>query len=337
LERTAPPSPGSVAHGTQGSLRSYTVGALPILNDLLARMRLEEFLQRYLPPEDPRCKLSAAKTLLVLPRNLLVSREPLYGLGEWAARYAPDFLGLEAKEVSWLNDDRAGRAADRLFLAEIPALVAVEQILQTCEAADCLRVAIVPCQEERFRQEKRGRPGPDTHYVKTTSSRFQLSCEIDGPKMAEESQTDGVFPLVSNVTELSELELLHAYKRQPAIEKRFSQLKTDFAVAPLYLKEVRRIQALLCLYFFALLVEALLERELRRAMQREQIEALPIYPEGRPCCWPTARRLLDLFEPVQRHTLSRKQQPDELIVRELTALQRRLLKLLGLSARGYGR
>ena len=81
---------------------------------------------------------------------------------------------------------------------------AVEQILQTCEAADCLRVAIVPCQEERFRQEKRGRPGPDTHYVKTTSSRFQLSYEIDGPKMAEESQTDGVFPLVSNVTELSE-------------------------------------------------------------------------------------------------------------------------------------
>jgi len=359
----------------------------------------------------------------VLLRNLLVSREPLYGLGEWAARYAPDFLGLEAKEVSWLNDDRAGRAADRLFLAEIPALVlevvrhvvrqfqvgldelhndstsvtvygaylaaaaekryhstqkaaldaaarasqieralkrlgelqqrltsprtryrqaakvqqAVEQILQTCEAADCLRVAIVPCQEERFRQEKRGRPGPDTHYVKTTSSRFQLSYEIDGPKMAEESQTDGVFPLVSNVTELSELELLHAYKRQPTIEKRFSQLKTDFAAAPVYLKEVRRIQALLCLYFFALLVEALLEHELRRAMQREQIEALPIYPEGRPCCWPTARRLLDLFEPVQRHTLSRKQQPDEVIVTELTALQRRLLKLLGLSARGYGR
>ncbi len=31
-------------------------------------------------------------------------------------------------------------------------------------------------------------------------------------------------------------ELLFAYKRQPTIEKRFTQLKTDFAVAPVYLK-----------------------------------------------------------------------------------------------------
>jgi transposase len=572
--RAAPVAPGSVAHAAGGPLHSYTVGALPIINDLLARMRLEEFLQAYLPPEDPRSKLSAAKTLLVLLRNLLLSREPLYGLGEWAARYAPDLLGLSAAEVSWLNDDRAGRAADRLFLAEIPALVlavvrhvvrqfqvgldelhndstsvtvygayltaaaekrylgrptlaitfghnkdhrpdlkqllyiltvssdggvpvhfrvqngnttddtthrdtwellcqlsgrkdflyvadcklathdnmsyiaqrqgrflsvlprsrsedaefrrrvrdgqvtwrhledktdeagqvldrsavaqepaltaegfrlvwyhstqkaaldaaaraaqiertlkrlgelqqrlasprtryreaakvqqAVEEILQACAAAECLRLTIVPREEERFRQQKAGRPGPATQYVKSTRTRFELNYEIDVTRMIEESQTDGVFPLVSNVVELSELELLHAYKRQPTIEKRFSQLKTDFAVAPVYLKEVRRVQALLSMYFFALLVEALLERELRQAMQRQAIEALPLYPEGRACRWPTARRLLDVFEPVQRHTLSRGKQPEEVIVTELTNLQRRLLKLLGLSVNGYG-
>jgi hypothetical protein len=62
---------------------------------------------------------------------------------------------------------------------------------------------------------------------------------------------------VSNVADLDELELLHAYKRQPTIEKRFSQLKTDFEVAPVYLKAVHRIQALLAVYFFALLLEAL--------------------------------------------------------------------------------
>jgi transposase len=32
--------------------------------------------------------------------------------------------------------------------------------------------------------------------------------------------------------------VLRAYKRQPIIEKRFCQLKTDFAVAPVYLKDV---------------------------------------------------------------------------------------------------
>jgi len=76
-----------------------------------------------------------------------------------------------------------------------------------------------------------------------------------------------VFPLVTNVLAMSEAEVLMAYKRQPVIEKRFSQLKTDFAVAPVYLKNVSRIQAMLCLYFFALLVQTLLERELRAGMQ----------------------------------------------------------------------
>ena len=63
------------------------------------------------------------KALLVLLRNLLVSREPIYGVGEWAARYAPDLLGLTAEEIERLNDDGVGRALDRLFLADVPSLV----------------------------------------------------------------------------------------------------------------------------------------------------------------------------------------------------------------------
>jgi transposase len=59
---------------------------------------------------------------------------------------------------------------------------------------------------------------------------------------------------------------LRAYKRQPLVEKRFSQFKTDFAVAPVYLQDVARISGLLAVYFFALMAQTLLERELRRAM-----------------------------------------------------------------------
>ena len=98
--------------------------------------------------------------------------------------------------------------------------------------------------------------------------------------MALDARSDGIFPLVTNVADFNELELLQAYKRQPVIEKRFSQLKTDFEVAPVYLKAVHRIQALLCVYFFVLLLEALLERQLRQAMRSEKIEELPMYPEG---------------------------------------------------------
>jgi transposase len=125
--------------------------------------------------------------------------------------------------------------------------------------------------------------------------------------------------------------MLLAYKSQPALEKRFSHLKTDFEVAPVYLKEVSRIQALLCVYFLALLTESLLERELRRAMDREAIESLPLYPEGRKCRRPTARRVIDLFEDVQRHSLRAGRRPPVVFTTQLSRLQRRLLRLLGMA------
>ena len=125
------------------------------------------------------------------------------------------------------------------------------------------------------------------------------------------------------------------YKRQPVIEKRFSQLKTDFRVAPVYLKDVSRIQALLCVYFLVLLVEALLERELRQAMEREGLESLPLYPEDRPCRRPTARRVIDLFDDIHRHTLHSDDEASTVFVTELSALQRRILKLLGVPATKY--
>ncbi len=576
--RTKPSSTPSlsppVARAGQSVLRSATVGALPLVNRLLERTRLEDFLRDALPKEDGRTKLSPTKALLVLLRNLLLSREPIYGLGEWAARHAPDLLGLTEKEVDLLNDDRVGRALDKLFAADVSSLVlnvathavkefglcldelhndstsisffgaysaaaeaqrvfgrpilavtfghskdhrpdlkqllfiltvtadggvplhfraasgnvtddtthrdtwdvlcqltgrrdflyvadsklatrenmaylhqrqgrfvtvlpktrsedaafrklvaqgqitwrplwektdedgevidrystsdqpnssaegyrvvwyhsqrkaeqdavarstriqralkelaslrekldsprtryrqeskvqkAVAQILQSCRAEPWIVTEIEPKEVETFRQARRGRPGKETPYVRKVTTRFELAYRIDDARVAEDAKGDGIFPLITNVAELSELELLKTYKRQPTIEKRFSQLKTDFGVAPVYLKAVHRIQALLCVYFLALLLESLLERELRQAMQRKEIESLPLYPEGRACRHPTARRMLDLFEPIQRHTLTHSKRPTKLLVTDLTRVQRRLLNLLNLPPKHYG-
>jgi transposase len=571
---SAPPLSTPVARAGGRVLHSATVGALPVVNQLLRRMRLEEFLRGALPEEDGRTKLSPTKALLVLLRNLLLSREPIYGVGEWAARYAPDLLGLTAKEVGLLNDDRVGRALDKLFAADVPSLVlavaahvvkefslrldelhndsttvtffgaylnatlegrvlgrptlaitfghnkdhrpdlkqllfiltvtadggvpvhfraasgnvtddtthrdtwdllcqltgrrdflyvadsklstrenmahvhqrqgrfitvlpktrsedgafralvksgqvtwrplwektdedgevidrystnnrpttsaegyrlvwyhsqrkaeqdavirtariertlkelaslreklhsprtryrqeskvaeAVAEILASCETEAWIVVEVERKDVETFRQARRGRPGNETQYVRNVTTRFDLTYRIDDAQVAEDAKTDGIFPLITNVADLSALELLKTYKRQPTIEKRFSQLKTDFEVAPVYLKAVHRIQALLALYFFALLLEALLERELREAMRRNGDDSLPLYPEGRACRWPTARRVLDLFEPIQRHSLTHGKRPAEVLVTDLTRVQRRLLKLLGLSSKHYG-
>jgi hypothetical protein len=76
--------------------------------------------------------------------------------------------------------------------------------------------------------------------------------------------------------------------------------------------------------------ESLLERELRRAMASEGIESLPLYPEARACRRPTARRVIDLFEDMQRHELTESGGSSVVFATELTHLQRKILRLLGM-------
>ena len=121
--RTLSQTPGTIARSARGTLRSYTLGALPILDHILKRMKLEEFLQEYLLREPRRSKLATARGLTVLVKNFLLTREPLYGLREWAVGHAPDLLGLSPEEVLLLNDDRAGRWVTRLFRSNRPSLL----------------------------------------------------------------------------------------------------------------------------------------------------------------------------------------------------------------------
>ena len=115
--KSAPLEPGRLAQGGGIELRSYDVGALPLLNQILDRMNLEGVLAKHLPPDDPRTELPTAQVLLVMVRNLLLSREPIYGVGEWAARFAPDLFNLWEQEVDLLGDDRVGRGMGRAIRA----------------------------------------------------------------------------------------------------------------------------------------------------------------------------------------------------------------------------
>ncbi len=234
------------------------------------------------------------------------------------------------KALKGLDELRAKLASPRTrYRSRAKVIEAVEELLQNCDVTEWISVQIEEQVTEKYRQEQRGRPGEKTRYIREEKLRFILKHRIELERLDEEARCDGIFPLVSNDRAMTEQELLLAYKQQPAIERRFEHLKTDFVVAPVFLKEVSRIQALLCVYFFVLLVEALLERELRRAMEREGIESLPLYPERRACRRPTARKVIDLYEDMQRHSLRSGKRPPEVFSTELTRLQRRILRLLG--------
>ena len=83
------PPLGDTARAAGRTLHSYQLGLLPVLNRLLGRLRLEQFLRDYLPPEDRRSRIAPAQALMVLLKNLLLCREPLYGVAQWAARCDP--------------------------------------------------------------------------------------------------------------------------------------------------------------------------------------------------------------------------------------------------------
>ena len=131
--------PGTRALADGLELRSYDIGALPLLKQILERMQLERLLCEHLPKDDPRTELPTASALLVLIANLLLSREPVYGVGEWAARFPPELLGLTPKDLPRLHDDRLGRSLDRMFDGIGPTLVMAVRS-STSPSASCTTI-----------------------------------------------------------------------------------------------------------------------------------------------------------------------------------------------------
>jgi transposase len=545
---------------------SHTIGALPIVNRLLERMQLKRFLTEHLPHKDKRTKIDAPRVVLLLVRNLLVSRDPMYGVAEWARNYGPECFDIWPEEFDYLNDDRLGRCLEQVFEAletnlimdvvthvvtefqlsldelhndsttisffgdypdaaaeqvvagqTVPAITwghnkdhrpdlkqllyiltvtedggvpvyfqaasgnvvddathqetwklmaqlvqrpdfvyvadcklastanlneiarqggrfitvlpatrkedtqfrrtlrdepnriswedlyeltdedgnlldafrvcsdemlskegyrllwfhsrgkvesdaatrtrrlqramreltdlrdrlsgprtrlrniqqvqkAVDASLNAHETNEFLQVDIQEQEEVTHHQNHRGRQTSKTKYIRRVKKRVTLTWKINAAQLDLAVAGDGVFPLITNIRDWSATDILQAYKRQPIIEKRFSQLKTDFRVAPVYLKNVRRIVGLLAIYFFVLMVQSLLERELRNAMDEQQVESLPLYPEGRACVWPTTRQVIDTFAPIARHSIQQGRE-FEIFNTELATIHRTILKL----------
>jgi hypothetical protein len=211
----------------------------------------------------------------------------------------------------------------------------VQEILAKYHVVRYLKVTRTVVEQHLYKQARRGRPGPDTAYRKITKRRFDIEWILDHAAITYDQLSDGMFPLLTNDRSLSGAQVLEAYKGQPRIEKRFEQLKSVHEIAPVFLKNEARIEAFFTLYFLALLVQALIERELRLAMKREGIEHLPLYPESRACRRPTTEHILRLFSLAQRHTLYADGELLKVFEPELTPLQLDVLRLLDVPATRY--
>ena len=116
-------------------LRTERLGPLPLINHFLDRLGLLPILDRFVPTQDPRCRLPYAAPMGVVLRSILTEREPIYRLGEVVNTFAPEGLGLTKEEATHLTDDAIGRALDRLFDAEGGSLL-TEIVLVAAEEFD---------------------------------------------------------------------------------------------------------------------------------------------------------------------------------------------------------
>jgi transposase len=281
------------------------------------------------------------------PRDLwYVHRAPLPSMEGWSVvwvwstvltlrQHARRLRNLAAAgEQLQLLRQRLASAKTRLRgAAEIDQQIKL--IVDKYHVARYLKVRRVVREEHVFKQTHRGRPGPDTAYRKVTKRRFDVQWSTDEEAIAYDRRSDGMYPVMTNDRQLTAAQVLQAHKGQPMIEKRFEQLKTVHEITPVFLKDEGRIEALFTLYAIALLVQALIERELRRAMARERIEELPIYPEQRQCSNPTTEQVLRLFSLAERHRLMQHGHVVQAFHPTLTDLQRRVLALLGVPPTAY--
>ena len=191
--------------------------------------------------------------------------------------------------------------------------------------------------ETVFKQEKRGRPNSNTRFKCMVQKRFHVTWSSRKKNIDFDARSDGMFPLITNCENLSLVEVLDNYKYQPWLEKRHEQLKTVHKVAPVLLKSVTRIEGLLFVFFLAMLIQALIEREVRLEMKNDGLECISIYPEDRDCESPTTSRLLSLFDNIEFHRLWSQNTLVQTFQTEILAKQIEVLRLAGVPLEAYSR
>jgi transposase len=216
---------------------------------------------------------------------------------------------------------------------------AAEKIIYDTETNCWIKLQIVPRTSYDHRQVGPGRPGDNTRYARETTTVYEPFAVLDEDSIRASAAADGVFPLVTNIDTdtMSALDLLQIYKYQSFIEKRHEQLKTAADAVPVNYKNPERIEAFLFLYFVAVTIHALIERQVRIAMKGRKIRSIPLYPEQRACRAPTADKILELFESMRRHRLFDRERQLKTFWDPLSDVQRMVLDLLEVPVSEYSR
>ena len=201
-------------------------------------------------------------------------------------------------------------------------------------ASDLLQIQLIEDKQIVQRQIGPGKPGPNTRYKEEETISYHLEWELDHKAIEDLSTRDGIFPLITNAC-IEAAEVLKAYKNQPYLEKRMYTAKSILKVAPVFLKKPRRIEAMTFLYFIALMIVSLMERNIRKNMAEKKVEKLPILPNGMNTKKPTWNNLNYFFERVHLSLIEKQGRTIQTILKGVTTLHKTVLKLMGVPPSAY--
>lgn len=245
-------------------------------------------------------------TMIVAPKRKADRELRLRRVFVWSSARAGAAAHARAKKLDRARDDleRLGRGLGSRHYPDTDAVTA--------------RIAQIG-RDRRVKTYLRAKVGTDT------TGRPTLDWSFDQTALDAEAVTDGWYALLTNLDpdDADPAEVLRRYKGQEAVERRYGDFKGPLAVAPMFLKNNRRIAALLTVICLALLIFSLIEREVRQAIAPETTMR-GLYPENRPAR-PTGRMILAVLASMRLIPATSHSPP---IIPRPTDTQLHLLQLL---------
>jgi len=211
----------------------------------------------------------------------------------------------------------------------------VQKILQDHGVDAFYHTEIGEVKQQWTKQIGKGRPGKNTQHETIVETLYTLSWTRNKEVLDREKKVDGIFPILCTDEAMTAKAALEAYKYQPRLEKRFCQLKSVHHVAPTLFKRVERVEAIMLLFFLALILQAVIERDVRRKMKASNIDALSIYPEHRLAYHPTTAKIFERFQDISNYRVVNDNRVIKVYRDEITDLHKEILALLGMTEKDY--
>lgn len=206
---------------------------------------------------------------------------------------------LKKEKETWEKDKEKLEKKD--FSCESDAQKGLVQFLKDHRGSHLVEGVTVP-EVRAGKRKKRGRPKVGEEIPPSVTI-YTVKLDIYPPseeKLEYLRQQASTFILITNKMEkqeLSDIEMLKAYKEQQTVENRFRFLKNPYFVGRIFLEKPERVEAFAYVMMLSVMVYSVFEYLIRKNMEHED-EPLDLIGGSRKSFRPTGESVLEILDTV---------------------------------------